>query len=145
MGKILLGGSTKLFSASQNNSEYKKMIRTLTGDNKSSDLEASKINDVLLEQACQELSFAKKIDVIHDPSDIRKPHSRKAENLGKVRDLKGNMINGYSTHNAVALVPDDKKVHLLSHVSYSNKDPKFLKAEFIKQIGNYSANFNCCS
>ena len=134
MGKILLGGSTKLFSASQNNSEYKKMIRTLTGDNKSSDLEASKINDVLLEQACQELSFAKKIDVIHDPSDIRKPHSRKAENLGKVRDLKGNMINGYSTHNAVALVPDDKKVHLLSHVSYSNKDPKFLKAEFIKKI-----------
>ena len=110
------------------------MIRTLTGDNKSTDLEASKINDVLLEQACQELSSVKKIDVIHDPSDIRKPHSRKAENLAKVRDLKGNIINGYSTHNAVALVPDDKKVHLLSHVSYSNKDSKFLKAEFIKKI-----------
>ena len=51
MGKLLLVGSTKLFSASQSNSEYKKMIRTLTGDNKSTDLEASKINDVLLEQA----------------------------------------------------------------------------------------------
>lgn len=134
MGKLLLGGSTKLFSASQSNSEYKKMIRTLTGDNKSSDLEATKINDALLEQACQELSAAKKIDVIHDPSDIRKPHSKKAENLGKVRDLKGNIINGYSRHNAVALVPNDKKVHLLSHVSYSNKDPKFLKAEFVKKI-----------
>ena len=94
------------------------MIRTLTGENKSTDLEASKMNDVLLDQACKELSSAKKIDVIHDPSDIRKPHSKKAENLGKVRDLKGNIINGYSTHNTVALVPDDKKVHLLSHVSY---------------------------
>ena len=134
MEKLLLEGTTKLFSGAKDNNEYKKMIRTLTGDNKSSNLEASKINDVLLEQACEKLSSAKKIDVIHDPSDIRKPHSRKAENLGKVRDLKGNIINGYSTHNAVALVPGDKKVHLLSHVSYSNKDPKFLKAEFIKKI-----------
>ena len=41
---------------------------------KDSDLEAGKVNDVLLEQACQELSSTKKIDVIHDPSDIRKPH-----------------------------------------------------------------------
>ena len=69
MGKLLLGGSTKLFSVSQSNSEYKKMIRTLTGDNKSTDLEAIKVNDVLLEQAFEKLSSAKKIDVIHDPSD----------------------------------------------------------------------------
>jgi len=134
VGKLLLEGSTKLFSGAKDNNEYKKMIRTLTGDNKSTDLEATKINDVLLEQACEKLSSAKKIDVIHDPCDIRKPHSMKAENLGKVRDLKGNIINGYSTHNAVALVPNDKKVHLLSHVSYSNKDSKFLKSEFIKKI-----------
>ena len=73
MGKLLLSGSSKLFSASKNNNEYKKMIRTLTGENKSTDLEPSKINDVLLEQACEKLSCAKKIDVIHDPSDIRKP------------------------------------------------------------------------
>ena len=110
------------------------MSRTLTGENKSTDLEPSKINDILLEQACEKLSCAKKIDVIHDPSDIRKPHSKKAEKLGKVRDLNGDIINGYSTHNAVALVPGDKAVHLLSHVSYSNKDPKFLKADFIKKI-----------
>ena len=55
------------------------MICTLTGDNKSTDLEASKINDVLLEQACEKLSSAKKIDVIHESSYIRKPHSRKAK------------------------------------------------------------------
>ena len=31
-------------------------------------------------------------------------------------------------------MPDEKKVDLLSHVSYNNKDPKFLKAEFIRKI-----------
>ncbi len=110
------------------------MIRTLTGENKSTDLDPIKTNDVLLEQSCEKLSHASKIDVLHDPSDIRKPHSKQTENLGKVRSLDGDIINGYSTHNAVALVPSDKAVHLLSHVSYSNKDPKFLKAEHIKKI-----------
>lgn len=108
------------------------MIRTLTGENKSSDLSAEIMNDALLDQTCKSLSAAKQINVIHDPSDIRKPHSKKTENLGNVRDLSGNVINGYSTHNAIAIVPNDKAVHLLSHVSYSNKDPKFLKREFQK-------------
>ena len=74
------------------------MIRTLTGENKSSDLSPEIMNDALLDQTCKSLSAAKQIDVIHDPSDIRKPHSKKTENLGKVRDLSGNVINGYSTH-----------------------------------------------
>jgi hypothetical protein len=72
--------------------------------------------------------------LIHDPSDIRKPHSIKAEKLGKVRDLKGNIINGYSTHNIIAITPNSKTVHLISHESYSNKDPKFLKAELVHKI-----------
>ena len=110
------------------------MIRTLTGENKSSDLSAEIMNDALLDQTCKSLSAAKQINVIHDPSDIRKPHSKKTENLGNVRDLSGNVINGYSTHNAIAIVPNDKAVHLLSHVSYSNKDPKFLKREFIDKL-----------
>ena len=36
---------------------------------------------------------------------------KKTENLGKVRDLSGNVINGYSIHNAIAIVPNDKTVH----------------------------------
>ena len=110
------------------------MIRTLTGENKHSDLSPETMNNALLDQACNNLSTAKQINVIHDPSDIRKPHSKKTENLGQVRDLSGNVVNGYSTHNAVAIVPNDKAVHLLSHISYSNKDPKFLKREFIDKL-----------
>ena len=110
------------------------MIRTLTGENKSCDLSPEIMNNALLDQTCKGLSTAKEINVVHDPSDIRKPHSKKTENLGKVRDLSDNVINGYRTHNPIAIVPNDKAVHLLSHVSYSNKDPKFLKREFIDKL-----------
>jgi len=134
MSKLLGRGSAKLFTVSENNSEYKAMIRTLTGENKSSDLSPETMNDALLDQTCKSLSTAKQINIIHDPSDIRKPHSKKTENLGQVRDLSGNVINGYSTHNAIAIVPNDKAVHLLSHMSYSNKDPKFLKRDFIDKL-----------
>ena len=48
--------------------------------------------------------------------------------------IDANTHNGYSTHNAIAIVPNDKAVHLLSHVSYSNKDPKFLKRDFIDKL-----------
>lgn len=105
MFKLLSRGTAKLYTASDSKSEYKAMIRTLNGENKTSTLEAQIINDTLLKQACKTLTHAKEINVIHDPSDIRKPHSKKTENLGKVRDLKGNIINGYSTHNAVAIAP----------------------------------------
>lgn len=134
MEKLLGRGTTKLFTAASSKSEYKSMLRTLTGENTSTDLNAQMVNDALLSQTCKSLSNAKEIYVLHDPSDIRKPHSTKAGNLGKVRALTGDIINGYSTHNAVAIAPSEKAVHLLSHVSYSNADPKFLKRKFIDKI-----------
>ena len=48
MGKILLGGSTKLFSESKKNSEYKKMIRTF--DLSSGGYQFFKENDVSQEE-----------------------------------------------------------------------------------------------
>lgn len=134
MGKLLSRGTTKLYTASDSKGEYKAIMRTLTGKNKTSTLESEMVNDTLLSQACKTVSHAAEIYVIHDPSDIRKPHSKKTENLGKVRDLQGKIINGYSTHNAVAVVPGEKAVHLLSHRSYSNKDAQFLKQEYIAKL-----------
>jgi len=134
MMKLLSHGTAKLYTASDTKSDYKTMIRTLTGENKTSNLEPKIINDALLKQTCTTLAGAKEIHVIHDPSDIRKPHSKKTENLGKVRDLKGNIINGYSTYNAVAIVPNEKAVHLLSHIPYSNQDDRFLKRTYIAKL-----------
>lgn len=133
-------GSCKLYSISTNNNEYKKMYRTLSGDNKMSVLDDELINDTLASEAIKQLSNEDDIYLIHDPSDIRKPYSKKAEILGKVRDLKGNIINGYSTHNIIAITLNSKSVHLISHESYSNKDPKFLKAELVHKIETEKLN-----
>lgn len=106
----------------------------LSGDNKMSILDEDLINDTLTADAITKLSKETDIYLIHDPCDIRKPYSRKTENLGKVRDLKNNIINGYSSHNIVAITPHSKVVHLLSHESYSNKDSRFLRAELVSKI-----------
>lgn len=110
------------------------MQRTLSGKNKLSDLDEEIINGTLTANAIQKLKKEPEIYLIHDPSDIRKPYSKKSENLGKVRDLNNNIINGYSSHNVVAITPSAKEVHLLSHEAYSNKDVRFLKADIVRKI-----------
>ena len=99
-----------------------------------STLDDELVNEALTAEAIRSLSNESSIYLIHDPSDIRKPYSTKAEKLGKVRDLKNNIINGYSTYNIIAITPDSKSVHLISRESYSNKDPKFLKAELVHKV-----------
>lgn len=106
----------------------------LAGSNKVSNFDDELLNDALMDNARAKLSEKGEVYLIHDPCDIRKPYSSKSENLGKVRDLKSNIINGYSTHNIVAIAPNSKEVYLLSHESYSNKDKKFLKAELVNKI-----------
>ena len=90
--KLLSNGTTKLFSTSDSRSEYKPMIRSLTGENKSIKLESEMINESLLEQACGKLRGAKEINIIHDPSDIGRSYSKKADNLDKVRVSNGDII-----------------------------------------------------
>lgn len=127
-------GSSRIYALSDNQNEYKKIRRTLSGNNKMSILDEELINDALTADAINKLSNETDIYLLHDPSDIRKPYSAKAENLGKVRDLKSNIINGYSTHNIIAVTHNSKSVHLISHESYSNKDPKFLNAKLVRKI-----------
>jgi hypothetical protein len=131
---MLAHGTCKLYTLSSDRNQYKKIYRTLSGDNKMTELDDELVNDALTAEAIRSLSSERSIYLIHDPSDIRKPYSTKAENLGKVRDLKNNIINGYSTYNIIAITPNSKSVHLISHESYSNKDPKFLKAELVRKV-----------
>jgi len=131
---MLEHGSCKLYAVSIDRNEYKKVYRTLSGDNKMSILDDELINDALIAEAIQSLSHEANLYLIHDPSDIRKPYSTKAEKLGKVRDLRNNIINGYSTHNIIAITPNSKSVHLISHECYSNKDSKFLKSELVHKV-----------
>ena len=132
--RLLSYGSCKLYKLAENKNEYKRLKRTLSKENKLGHLDESLVNDVLMGEALGQLSSQKEIYLLHDPCDIRKPHSKQSENLGKVLDLNHRVINGYSSYNVVAIAPHDKKVHLLSHELYSNKSPSFLKAEYVKKL-----------
>lgn len=124
----------KLFSLCEDKGEYQRLMRTVSEKNKKSAISSEKINDSLFESCESELQQCENLTLIHDPSDIRKPYSKSLEKIGKVRDLKSNIINGYSTHNIVGVVEKDKSVHLLSHRSYSNKDDNFLSRKDIKKL-----------
>lgn len=134
ISRIIEHGSCKLYKISKDKKEYKRLKRTLSHENKLSSLSEDLVNDCLMGEALNKLSGHHEVYIVHDPSDIRKPHSSKTEKLGKVRDLNNKIINGYSSHNIVAITPSNKSVHLLLHELYSNKDIRFLKAEFVKKI-----------
>ena len=106
----------------------------LSGKNKANEIEMELINDTQIDECAQKLSKGNDVYLIHDPCDIRKPHSKTTENLGKVRSLDSKVINGFSSYNIVAITPQDKSVHLFSHESYSNRDQRFLKAEELKNL-----------
>lgn len=99
-----------------------------------SDLNSRLINETLIEDVLEKFKDLPEVFLIHDPSDIRKPHTKESEHLGQVRDLSGKIINGYSSYNVVAANPKNKSVHLLSHELYSNKEPGFLRCEDIKKL-----------
>ena len=70
-------------------------------------LDDKKISKALIKNSVEKLSGNKRLYIFSDHSDSRKPYSKKLENLGKVRDLNGNIINGYTTLGSVIL--DEKR------------------------------------
>lgn len=94
-------------------------------------LDEEKISKALIENSVEKLNGNKRLYIFSDHCDIRKPYSKKLENIGKVRDLNGNIINGFTTLGSIIL--DENKRNLtLSNISVqSNREPTFLsKKEF---------------
>ena len=99
-------------------------------------LDDKKISKALIKNSVEKLSGNKRLYIFSDHSDSRKPYSKKLENLGKVRDLNGNIINGYTTLGSVIL--DEKRRNLtLSNISVqSNKEPNFITKKEFKDYEN---------
>ena len=121
---MLTTADCRLYKMSGDRNEYRRIRRTLTSTTATTELEKEWINDELLLKLSEKLTDSNEIYLLHDPSDIRKPYANELENLGKVRSLQGKVINGFSTHNIVGIIPNKKEVHLLFHESYSNRDEK---------------------
>ena len=99
-------------------------------------LDDKKISKALINNSVEKLKGNKRLYIFSDHSDNRKPYSKKLENLGKVRDLNGNIINGYTTLGSVTL-DENKRELTLSNISVqSNKEPNFITKQELKDYEN---------
>ena len=81
-----------------------------------------------------DLGSAQRVYLLHDPCDIRKPHSSDLEDLGRVLSLEKTVINGYSSFNSVAITPDNQEVHLLDSFVYSNAQQNYVSQSDVALI-----------
>lgn len=113
--------TTQLWTIAKDANEYERMHNLFSGKLKSI-LNDEKISSALREKTAISLGGEELVFALHDPCDIRKPYSKKLDNIGRVRDLDGNMINGYSTLGTVCLSSDGRKLHLSDISVFSNGD-----------------------
>ena len=131
--KIVETKQIKLWKTASNRAEYEKVRRVIGGTDLKSTLDSKMINDAMLSQGITSVSTQESLILIHDPCDIRKAYSKLSDGLGKVRDLKQNIINGYSSFNSIAIDTKQKKVTLLANTIYSNKIKQYVSESEIKK------------
>jgi len=110
--KLIDNQTGQLYSLSEDKNEYNKYLRLLNGTLQTI-VDVDKLNVSLLANSVDFFEGKVYIIVVHDGSDIRKPSTRKSENLDVVRDLEGRLINGYPTFNSVAINLKGKRIRLL--------------------------------
>jgi hypothetical protein len=125
--------SIRLWSISEDKAEFERSKRLLDGSLKSV-LDDQKISAAIREHSVAALGDEARLIVLHDPCDIRKEHAAVLEKLGKVRDLDGNLINGYSTFNTVAVDVTGKKLYPVDVTVYSNRDEHYVTVEELKAL-----------
>jgi len=133
-GAVVEHKTIKLWSIFKNRSDYVKMSRLLGLEEAKNTLDDKKISAALLESGVAKLADKSELLILHDGSDIRKQYSSKLEELGKVLDLDGSIINGYSSFNSVAVDLHSKEVTLLSSEVYSNRGEDFISQADLKFI-----------
>lgn len=123
--KMIEHKSIKLWTISEDKAEYERSKRLLDGSLKSV-LDEQKISEAIREHSVGALGEEGRLIILHDPCDIRKKYAEKMEKIGKVRDLDGEIINGYSTFNTVAVDVEGKSVYPVDTKVYSNGDEHYV-------------------
>lgn len=125
--------SIRLWSISKDKAEFERSKRLVDGSLKSV-LDEQKISAAIREHSVAALGDETRLIVLHDPCDIRKEHAAVLEKLGKVRDLAGNLVNGYSTFNTVAVDVAGKKLYPADVTVYSNGDEHYVTVAELKAL-----------
>ena len=136
--KMIQHNTTRIWSMAENEAEYKQMNRLLASGK--STLDNEKIRAALLENGITRLAKVNELFLITDPSDIRKEYSSELEDLGKVRSLGGDIINGFSSLNTIAIDLHGANLTLLETDIYSNRSKHYISEETLAQQNSPLAN-----
>jgi hypothetical protein len=126
------GKTSRIHSISANRNEYDRH-KTLLNNSLKEVLDDTKISQALKHHSIEKFTNTKRVYHLSDHSDIRKEYSKKMENLGKVRALKGDIINGFTTLGSVVVDENKKDVTLMDVTVFSNKEDRFITQEELKK------------
>ncbi len=99
-------------------------------------LDDKKISEALRENSIEKFRGKKRVYALSDHSDIRKKHSWKMENIGKVLDLDKKTINGFSTLASIAIDENKSDVTLMDVMVFSNREERFITQKELKKFEN---------
>ena len=120
-----------IHAISKDRNEYERN-KTLLDNSLKEVLDDKKVSQALQENSIEKFRGAKRVYIPSDHCDIRKKYSKEMENLGKVRDLDGNIINGFSTLASIIIDENKKDVNLAEVTIFSNAQEEFVSQEELR-------------
>lgn len=114
-----IAGNSKALSLARGHQDWFNHCDYLPDGSLKSVLDSEKISSALHENSVSSLSDNERLILIHDVCDIRKKNSKKLENLGQVRSLDGDIINGYSSLNTIGVDMKGRNLRLVDTSVYS--------------------------
>jgi len=99
-------------------------------------LDDKKVSEALKENSIEKFSGKNRVYIPSDHCDIRKKHSWKMENIGKVLDLDKKIVNGYSTLASIIIDENKRDITLMDLTVFSNKEERFISQEELKAYEN---------
>ena len=130
--KIIEFKTIRVWTLSDDKKEFDRN-RNLINGNLKTVLDDKKISEALIQKSVEKLSGNKRVYILSDHSDIRKPYSSSLENLGKVRDLNGNIINGNTILGSVILDESKTEITLSNITVFSNGEKRFVTKKELEE------------
>ena len=126
----------KLWTFSGDKKEFDRNKNLINGNLKTV-LDDKKISEALIKNSVEKVAGNKRVYILSDHSDIRKQYSKALENLGKVRDLNGKIINGNTALGSVILDESKRDITLSNITVFSNRQKNFVT---VKELADYENN-----
>lgn len=123
----------KIYGISEDRNEYER-YKTLLDNSLKEVLDDKKVSEALKENSIEKFRGERRVYIASDHCDIRKQHSWKMENIGKVLDLNKKVVNGYTTLASVAIDENKKDVTLMDVKVYSNREDRFVKQKELEKF-----------